>query len=167
MNELKTEVLSILNAILGSPKDSVELGALIVAALLGGILFLKIVGRLLKYPMADFGRSAVVVLTGAAVSLAAVAAFNVYAVPAIDNPAVARYTPIAIVAVILLAGVLPLACFLLKSRYLQTLAGVILSIAAAAAIVLLVQYAFGAFREGAKGFKKTEDRTQTVNEVIK
>jgi len=144
----------------------VEMAVCCVAAVIMSILVLKLTGRAFDFPMAERARSSAVIAICILLAMAAAAAVNIYAVPHIKNLALARWIPAAACVLVLLAAVIPLAMFMLKSNYLQTLVAMLISIGAAAGIVMLVHGLFGMLAEGDKDFKKTKERTDTINQIL-
>jgi len=169
MNIWKNELLGIIKAVFGNAGQAqdVEIAVCIIAAIIAAILALKWIGKGLGATMADTGRVITVITTGIILALAASAATNIYIVPHITNVVLAKWLPLASCAIILLAIITPITCFLLKAKYFQALVACLLSIGVTAGIVLLAHGAFGAFNDGDKGFKKTKERTDTINDVLK
>jgi zinc transporter ZupT len=62
--------------------------------------------------------------------------------------------------------VAPLAKWILSSGYFEAVFALVLSVAAAALVVVMTRAAFNAFREGDKGFDKTHRRRDNINRVI-
>lgn len=169
MNLWKTEILRIIKILLGNAgkASEVEMAVCLAAALIGIFLAFTWTGRTFGATMAETGRVSAVIALGIVLGLAAFAAVDIYAVPQIKNAMVAAWLPLAASVLAILAIVIPAACFLMKGKYFSIMFAMLLSIAAAFGVVLLVHGAFEAMHEGDKGFKKTKERTDIVNDMLK
>jgi len=168
MNIWTSELQNIIKLLFGNAGKAtdIEIAVCAVAAVILAIFALKWAGNSFGFAMADRGRSTAVIAVWILLALAATAAINIYAAPLIKNPALVKWIPVAACALILLILIVPLAMVLLKSKYLQTLLAMLISIGAAAGIVLLVHGALGMASQGGKDFKKTKERTDSINEII-
>lgn len=168
MNIWTNEALKIIKALLGNAGQAsdIEITACFIAAILATVIILRWIGKAFGATMADNGRAFTIVGTGLILALAAVVAINIYLAPMIKNAALLKWAPLVSSGVILIVIVAPLTCLLLKMKYFPAIFASLLSIGAAAGIVILVHSGFAAIKEGDKGFKKTKERTDIVNDVI-
>ncbi|OGV66672.1 MAG: hypothetical protein A2283_08415 [Lentisphaerae bacterium RIFOXYA12_FULL_48_11] len=168
MNIWTNEALKIIKLLLGNSGQAsdIEIAVCLAAAIFSAMIVLRWIGKAFGATMADNGRALTVVGTGLLLALAAVIAFNIYLAPTIKNALLIKWAPIASSSIILIAIVAPMTCLLLKMKYFPAIFASLLSIGAAAGIVILVHGGFGAIKEGDKGFKKTKERTETVNDLI-
>jgi hypothetical protein len=169
MNIWQKEILKIVNLVFGNAGKAtdLEIAVCLIAAILGTVLILKWTAKSFGASMADNGRIFTVIGTGILLALVVTAASNIYIIPHIKNAMVIKWMPLASCAIILFVIVTPLSCFLLKAKYFPMLFAGLSSIFAAIGIVMLVHGAFGAIKQGDKEFKKTRERTENVNDMMK
>jgi len=168
MNIWTNEALKIVKALLGNSgqASNVEIAVCFVAAILAAMIVLNLIGKAFGATMADNGRALTLVGLGLILALSASVAFNIYLAPTIKNAVLIKWAPLASSATILVIIVAPMTCLLFKMKYFPAIFASLLGIGAAVGIVLLVHGGFGAIKEGDKGFKKTKERTESVNDVI-
>jgi hypothetical protein len=134
-------IVLLLKQALCYPASELEL---VLAAALAGTAFvmtLNTAGGAANMPLAQSGRSLVVLIAWLAFELGVLAAVRVYA-------SVPAWAEIAIGAAIVLAIGVPLVCLLLKSAYFSALFALALAIAAAAVVAMFVHTGFNAVRGG-------------------
>ncbi len=167
MNEIKNEALRILNMLAGNPVSHVELAIIIALSLIAAVFVLKVAAKALDFSMADADRAAVCVLVTGAISIIAVAALRIFVLPKIADPRIQIAVIVVALLLIVIAIGMTLCKILLKGGYFMSLAPIIFSIAAAAAISVGSRYTIGAIKEVAKGFSATKNRTESVNKDLK
>jgi hypothetical protein len=168
MNIWRDEVLKIINQMMGNagkPADA-EVIVCLITAILGAIIILKWAGKALGASMTDNGRVSFMVVLGSALGLASTAALNIYVLTGTKNALLIQWLPIGVFGLIILAIVTPLAAFMLKAKYFQALFSILLAIGAAVGIVILTHAGFDALKQGDKQFKRTKERTDTIDSVI-
>lgn len=162
------EALKIIKSLLGNSGQAsdIEIAICLIAAILSAVIVLRWIAKAFGATMSDNGRALTVAGTGIILALASVVAFNIYLAPTIKSALLLKWVPLASCGLILIVIVAPLSCLLLKIKYFPAIFASLLSIGAAIGIVILVHGGFGAIKEGDKGFKKTKERTESVNDVI-
>ena len=145
-----------------SPVMYVTLAFALIAAWFG---FSKMISAL-KVPMND-GFRPVLALTGLVIiGLLAGVLTKAYATPHVSSATLSRFLPLIVAVVLFLAVAVPLACFLMKSRYGQTLSAFIVPLIAATIVIFLAKGITGAVKQGSKGFSKTKDRTEGIDKAL-
>ena len=145
-----------------SPVMYVTLAFALIAASFG---FSKMISAL-KVPMNE-GFRPVLALSGLVIiCLLSAVLTKAYATPHVSSAALSRFLPLIVATVLFLAVVVPLACFLMKSRYGQTISAFIVPLIAATIVIFLAKGITGAVKQGGKGFSKTKDRTEGVDQVL-
>ena len=134
----------------------------VVAAWLG---FTKTIAAL-KVPMSEGFRPVLSLLALVLIGLLAATLTNAYGSPRASSAALSKFLPLIVAVIMLLAVAIPLACFLMKSRYGQTLSAFIVPLIAATIVVFLAKGITGAVKQGGTGFSKTKDRTEGVEEML-
>jgi positive regulator of sigma E activity len=169
MNNWQTEIIKIAKLVLGNAgkASDMEIIVCLIVAILAFTLVFKWLAKSFGATMADNGRIFLVTGIGILLLVAATAAINIYLVPTLKNPLIIKWLPLVVCGLITLVVIIPLICFLLKAKYFQSLFSCLLSICAIAGIVMLVHGAFGAIQQGDKEFKKTKERTEGVNDILK
>ena len=160
------EIIRIARLLAGNPGSSIELGAILVLSIAACIGVVDKVTASFKFPLTGTGRAAALVLGGILLTVAAVAAANLYIAPRVKTELFKQLVPIAAGLLVFLAIVGTAACFLFKSPYFKGLFTIILGVAAAAVLSLLIRAAIGAIHSGGKDFQKTKNRTERVNKVL-
>ena len=158
-----TEIIQLLTL---KPASPIVMYMVVAIGLLAAWFGLVKIAAALKFPMCTGGRCALALLTLVAVSLVAAVITDAFIAPKIANPALSMFLPLIVACVLLLAAVVPLSCFILKSHYLQTLSALCVPIIAAAIVSFLASAITGAVQQGGKGFSCTKDRTEGVNEAL-
>lgn len=166
MNAWKAEILRIVRLATNSPESMPELVTLLILAAITFVIVLCKVGNALKFSMTDMKRSAGVLAIGLPAIILIVAAVNLYLAPHVADEDLRRWVPIVSTAVTLLAIVIPAVCLLHRAPYFQALFAILLSIAAAGAVILLVHAGFRTARGLNKEFDKTRNRTEKINELL-
>jgi len=162
----KAEISKILKLISADPSGSLGMAAGLVIGFLACLFAVSKVATMMKYPMNDFKRSFSIVIIACVLLLAVAAAVDIYIVPTIKAPW-RVYLPLIADVVVLLVAVVPLAWFLHRSSYVKALNVLIIGMATGAVAILLTHGAFQAIKQGGKGFDKTRERTEGVNDAIK
>jgi len=166
MDVWKAEILRIIRLAAGNPESITELVTVLISAAAVCVIVLNIVGNVLKFPMADKKRSALVLTIGLLSMTLIIMAVNLYVVPRLASESLLVWVPIVSATVTMLAIVIPSACLLCRAPYFKALFTVLLSVAAAWAVMLLVQAGFSAVHGGEKVFDKTKSRKTNINELL-
>lgn len=166
MKDIISALKSTLELLTLNPESSTAMYAGIALSLVTAWFAFGKTIKALKFPLNDGSRAAVAFVISVILPLMAAVLTKAYILPRITNIPIARFAPLAAAVLILLAAAAPITCFLLKSKYLQTLASFLAPVISAVIMVFLVKGVFGAVREGDKGFDRTKTRTQGVNELI-
>jgi hypothetical protein len=120
----------------------------------------------LKLPMNAGFRPVLSLVAFVAICLLSATLTKAYGSPRVSSAALSKFLPLIVAAVLFFAAAIPLACFLMKSRYGQTLSAFIVPLIAATIVVFLAKGIAGAVEQGGKGFSKTKDRTEGVDQVL-
>lgn len=156
----------ILHLLAARPESDIGFVVTSVVAAITIVLVLIKTGKAFRFAMPEMWRAVLVFLVGLSVCLIAAAATNIYLVPKLASSTLKIALPIIAAIVACLAVPVPLSCFLFKSKYFSSLFSILLSLAAAFAIVMLAKGAVNAFSHGKSGFSKTGGRTKSVNETL-
>ncbi|MDI6775399.1 MAG: hypothetical protein QME60_08440 [Verrucomicrobiota bacterium] len=148
MNSLSAELVRVVQVSLGQHGSTALAVVLGVLALLAAALVVNFVGEIFGCKLVNSSRASLVVLATAVVLLGAAALIGVYMCSRISSAAAARWLPLTAAVVAFLAVVLPLARLILKAGYFQALFTMGLSLAAAAALVAVVNAAIGMTKAG-------------------
>lgn len=160
-------ITTMIQTLCGTPPKQAEMVIILVLSIAVGLFVIIKVGHSLKFPMAEYSRALPVIALWLVLCILTATAVQLYAVPHLPAGMAAQAAPIAAAVLIFLAAVCPLACFLFKSHYFQTLFALLMGLLAAAIIVFAVRAAADAIRQGGKGLATTKDRTEKVNEAIR
>ncbi len=166
MNNLISSTTEIIQLLTLNPASQVVMYLVIAICLLVAWFGLVKIATALKFPMCTGARCALTLLTLVALSLVAAAITDAFLAPRIANPALSKFLPLIVTCVMLLAAVVPISCFILKSHYLQTLSAICVPIIAAAIVSFLANAITGAIQQGGKGFSRTKDRTEKLDQVL-
>ena len=120
----------------------------------------------LKFPMNVGWRPVVSLVSFIVITLLAAVLAKAYGSQHVSSGVLSKFLPLIVAVAMTLAAVAPLACFLMKSHYLQTLFAFLVPIVAATIVAFLVQGAAGAIKQGGQGLSKTRDRTEGMDAVI-
>lgn len=157
---------SVLQTLTLNPSSSVVMYVTVAFSLIAGwIGFTKAISAM-KFPMNEGLRPVLSLFGFALICLLSAVLTKAYAAPHVSSASLSRFMPLIAATVIFLAAVVPLACFLMKSRYGQTLSAFIVPLIAATIVVFLAKGIAGSVQQGGKGFSKTKDRTEDVNSVL-
>lgn len=166
MGVWKVEISRIIRLATGNPESITELVTVLIIAAGACVIVLNIVGNLLKFPMINMKRSIWILAIGLLAVIVVTTAVNLYLAPHLANESLRRWLPVVAATVVLLAIIVPSACLLYNAPYFKALFSVLLSVAAAWAVMLLVQAGLSAVRGGEKVFDKTKSRTTGINELL-
>ncbi len=103
---------------------------------------------------------------GGCLVMSAVVATRLYLVPSLHSSPMLPWLPLIVAGLVTLLLVAPLAKWILSSGVFDAVFALVLSVAAAALIVVMTHAGFNAFRQGDKGFDKTHRRRDDINKVI-
>ena len=120
----------------------------------------------LKVPMNEGFRPVMSLVAFVAICLLSATLTKAYGSPRVSSAALSKFLPLIVAVIVLLAAAIPIACFLMKSRYGQTLSAFIVPLIAVAIVVFLAKGITGAVKSGGKGFSKTQDRTEGVDQLL-
>ena len=165
MGAWKSAALSILQVLSANPADNMQMVVTLVLGFLGAYWALHKVAVTMKFPMAESGRSAAILVIGTALLLLAAIAGRLYIAPHVPG-SMRVWIPLITAAVIFLVAVVPLAWFMHRSNYVRAMNACLLAIAAGALVILLTKAASDAIRQGSKGFDKSRERTRSIDEVL-
>lgn len=160
------EAGQVMRALIGSVESPAEYNVLLAAAALGFVFALFNISAAMGSTMSTVPRVLGVAVLGGYLLMITVVAARLYLVPNLHAVPMLPWLPWIAAGLVLLALVAPIAKVLLSSGYFEAVLSVVLSIAAAALVVILVQAGFNAFREGDKGFNKTNRRRNIINNMI-
>lgn len=166
MEKWTTALLDITRTACGKSPSTGELVVILVLAFFALFLVIMKTGKAFKFAMPERGRTIAVIIVGIALSLISATAIKIYLSERLFQGVMQTIVPVSAVAVVLLAIVVPFACFMLKSKYFPTLFSLVLGIAAATAVILMVRAASGAIMSGGKDFSRVKDKTENINAII-
>ena len=160
-----THFEKLLTWVLRNPPTRVELLVVAVAAIFAFLLVMTNVGDLLGATMSTASRSFILLAVSLATWLLATTACFIYVAPQLPADFVAG-VPVACAALVALVISAPLTHLFQKTGYAKGLILVILSVAAAIAVILLVGAAFRMVRETTKEGGRVKARTSEVNDFL-
>lgn len=160
MHAILPELGRIFKASMGNPESTIMLVVCAILAIVAAGVVLKLVAEPFGCKMVNANR--VMLLLGVVVVLAFVAAVvtGAFVVPRMAASAVAPWLPLIVAVVIVLAGAVPLGCLILKAGYFQALFSLLLSMAAAAALVTAAHYGMGAVKAGGKSIERSKEQAE-------
>lgn len=157
MNTWKNEMLDLLSLLLGRPETTTQYVIAGIAGLIAFVVVMKVAANIM-----DAGRSSVasvllVLLPGIFITLAAVTATRLYALPHIPAKFhILTQACAAAVAILLIA--VPIQCLIQKINYIKALIATALSVIAAGALIALVNVIYGSISTGEGQFKQIKGR---------
>lgn len=149
MEQWKEQAVALLRTLFASPASDREFALLIVAATVFLLIGLRVLAGAWGMKMTGWSRIIIAALLGIALTLAAVTAVRVYALPEISGNALRTGLQIGAALVALLLIVVPLLCWLLHGRYFESMMTVACSLLAAALLTALVDGIFKSVQHGA------------------
>jgi hypothetical protein len=155
---MQTAMEAILRRILMNPGSTLEFAVAAFLAALTFVLVLNKVGGAFNLALAQTSRAAIVLVVSLAVELGALAYLGTLKLPGWS-------LPVAAVVLVLVVAV-PLACLVLKGRYAAALVPMLLSIAAAAVVILFVHTIFNAIGGGGKSVGSGLRHNRDVENVM-
>lgn len=166
MNLLNSQSpVSILKGLIGNPQTTLELIAMVVVGILGLIIGIRVIGSLLGCAMADWGRGTGAVLVTTGLLLSALIAVNLYVLPSVSQAAL-KYTILgASLVIVFLGAAVPLSRLIIRGKYTQVLFTLLLSITAAAALMMVTRAGFHTARAGEKGINKAKIRNEKISDM--
>lgn len=166
MSSFASALKSIVTVITMSPSSKPLLAVTIALAFIAGWFGFKKTIDALKFPLNSGFRPIASLALFIAICLISAAAASAYICPKISAPAVSRFLPLAAAILGLLVFAAPLACLLMKSKYLQTVSAFLVPVIAAALVVFLAKGIYGAIRHGEQNFSTTKERTEGVDDLL-
>jgi len=160
------EIGRIIQTALLDPESKVEMAFMLVTGFIAFVGVMSKAGDALKITVPESNRSIAVFFITAAAILLAVGACNIWLVPRMENPDISKWLPAVTVVVVLLVVSVPAMCLIQRANYLQGLFSLLMSVVAAALVVLLVHTLFDAVRHKKKEFGRTKSRKDTITDVI-
>jgi len=160
------EAEQVLREMIGSVGSGTEYNVLLGLAILGFLFALFNISAAMGSTMSTPLRIVAVGVVGGYLVMAAVVATRLYLVPALHSSPMLPWLPLIVAGVVTLLLVAPLAKWILQSGYFEAVFALVLSVAAAALVVVMTRAGFNAFRHGDKGFDKTHRRRDSINRVI-
>lgn len=119
-------------------------------------------GSRMATPLRVFTASAAALL----LVMAAAIATRLYIIPSLHSSPMTAHLPLIIAGLVLLVCAAPLAKWILAAGYFEAVFALVLSVAAAALVVVMTHAAFNAFHEGDREFEKTHERRDSINRII-
>lgn len=165
MERWMAELDQLLRLVLGKPSSVLEQGAIVVVAALALLWVLSRAGSAFGMSNTSVFHGVVAGVVGVAVVLAAMTAARVYA-PADAGSAAVIWIMIGAGLAASVVVVVPFMCFLQKSGYFPSLLTWLVSVGAAAAMVVLVGAAFDLVSSGEKSADKTRERRDTIENMM-
>lgn len=165
METLKPAIMELLKLISFNTSGEIEIVVLLALGFIAFCIGMMKTAKALQFPMSELGRTSIVILIGLALFLVIGACAKVYLMPVVPASLHPYVIPV-VAAIVIFAVVIPFACLMLKSKYFQTMFSLIIGACAAVLVILLLQYALNAMREGEKGFDKTKNSKEKLEEVI-
>ncbi len=156
----------IVRELIGATGSGTEYNVLLGVAIFGFVFALFNISAAMGSTMATPLRVLGVAVVGAALVMGAAVATRLYLAPILRASPMLPWLPLVLAVLVLLLLVAPLAKSILSSGYFEAVFALMLSMAAAAAVVVMARAGFNAFREGDKGFDKTHRRRDSINRVI-
>ena len=166
MNSWKQEIIRLIDQAFGNPGSLIELVVLLAISAIVLIFVMYKTGKAMKFTLSEPWRCVAVLITGALFAIIIISAVNIYISPHLSNPIIRKIIPICILALAVLAIATPLSCYLHRSEYFQSLFAIILSIAAAIAVILIIKAGFNAVSSGDKQLQKTKEHKENVNKFF-
>jgi hypothetical protein len=158
MDALKNEWLNVLMFMVGNPGSVLEGVVSGALALMAFAFVLHLVGDIFGCSMTGTERClGVLAITVLSSSIGGVIG-SLYIAPLVDSHAIQTAAPWVMAGILALAAVVPLACFLLKGKYGQTLASLLISAAAFALIVSMVHAGFNMARASGQSIDKARQQ---------
>ena len=166
MNTYIDEAVKIIKFSALNPATTAELVIFLVLAVAAASYTLMKTAKAFSYSMADFNRVVTVILTTSAMGVVVASLMKVHLAAKMGGGVGYKVALIcAMIAVVLLVGGL-MCKFIMKGPYVQGVISLLLSFAAAVAVLFLANALSNAIRHGGKQFDKTKERTQEVNKNI-
>ena len=137
MNAVLSEMADLMRFVVGRPSENLEFWALVGIASLTFIMVLSRTGTAMRFPVSDTGRSIMVLILACGGILAVVAAADIYLshrLPA-GMPRLLLQPVAALLALLVVA--VPVLCAVQRGNYLSSLFAMVLSLTAAAVMLLL------------------------------
>lgn len=162
------KAMEALDIILGNPASVQEMAALCLVAAIAFIIVLDRLASLMSFPVKGTAFALLVFVVGALGMLLFAAAAMIYVEPMafVKNAGLAPFLPFVGALLSVPIVMTPVLWIVHRTKFGQGLTASLLSVAAAAILVLLTVGIIGAFRSGDKDFNKTRDRTHEVNRFL-
>ncbi|MDP6522700.1 MAG: hypothetical protein QGI24_01530 [Kiritimatiellia bacterium] len=162
------KAMEALDIILGSPASTQELASLCLVAAIAFVIVLDRLASLMSFPIKGTAFAALVFIVGAFGVLLFAAAAMIYVEPMafVKSAGLAPFLPFLAALLSIPIVMTPVLWLVHRAKFGQGLTAALLSVAAAAIIVLLTVGIIGAFRSGDKDFNRTRDRTHEVNRFL-
>jgi len=161
-----SEAEQIIRELIGTVGSSTEYNVLLGLAIVGFLFALFNISAAMGSTMATPLRVFAVAVVGGYLVMGAVIATRLYLVPSLHSSPMLPWLPLIVAGLVTVLIVAPLAKWILSSGYFEAVFALVLSVAAAALVVVMARAGFNAFRHGDKGFNKTQRRRDGINRVI-
>lgn len=166
MNTWPHEVQRLVLDLVGPTAAPYEAPIIIILAVVACAFVLRYSAAASGAVMATFTRTVILMVVASAILLAAVIALRLYVIPRLHESPMVRWLPYVACVMLLFIAVLPLAAWLLASRFFESVLPIVLGVLAAVAISFVARYAMGALRTGDAELLKTRDRRDSLNQVM-
>jgi hypothetical protein len=166
MQAFMETTLQLLKFLSANARSTPEMIIAFALACIACVITIQKTGQTLKFAMPETGRTLAVIALGSIVLLASVVSMKLYLVPHLQSNVLKIVIPSIIAFSAFLAIVVPFACFMLKSRYFQTIFSILLGIVMAAILIFLTRGVCDAARKMAENFSKTKGRTESTNIML-
>lgn len=162
MNKFYIEIYRQLRVLLGNPESAAQtVTVLALSVFICALVFQKL-NSVLETPLSGMGRSVLVLVIAAVILLAASVSAKLYIVPELTWAGTSVIVPVITVAAFLFLIVIPLGCFIQKTKYFRALFCLALSVGAAGAVILLVNASFSAVRVTFSRCREASGRTENI-----
>lgn len=160
MNRWISTALEYVKLALHNPSGIPETVALGIVGLITAVLILMAIGKALSMAVPTPIRSTATIVISLLTIAATVTAGDILLIKHISSSAGFNATLTAIAVITLLAIAAPTCCFFLKTKYVNAVAALTLSMAGGFAAVMLVQAVFNAVISGGKTLDKAVERKE-------
>ena len=165
MNAWLVEIQRLVRIVIGDPSSPVQFWAAFGLGLIALFVAAQWMAKMFKFTMGESGRISGVLAAWFALTLLVVVPLDLYLGPRLGG-ALQTWLPLIGAVVVFFAGAVPLCCFITKTKYGPSVSALLISVAAAAALILLTHAVFAATRSAGKDLGKTRKHRAGLNEVL-
>ena len=166
MDAWKEQAMWLLRFVFADPASRKEFVLVVVSAVCFLLVALRLTSAAWGMKLNGWARIVLVGCFGILLTLAAVTAVRIYALPALSGAALQSAAQIAAVALVLLLVCIPLQAWILKGNYLKSLFTLLSSVLASVLLTCLVHTAFQALQHGVKVADVVRERKDSQQREI-